>query len=501
MKSFDLVYHFRKKYKDAVQTLGTKKERYRQRLKKYGDFIKKVKIAPATFVVTSFLLITLVLGLNNYFNSFFHVVYFEKENIGLTKDVAEVEKLISGMLEEKNQRYDFEVFPVEEITFSEIELHWLGREDFEEIEKTIAERLTFYAGGYMVYVDDKPTICLESKEKFDEILEALKQRYVPEHPHVKMLSITTAEKISGERIKVAPDEVMDTVEAFRVLYPETAESRVYLASRGESLHAIAEMHNMGVKALEERNPGLDDVELEEGQEIYMPPKPVITIVSVEELTVQESIPYEIGYVNNAQMEVGQSRVKTAGKEGILEITYHVTRENGKETDRQKNGEKVVQEPRNEIVERGTRLKEAAKGDSQPTGKLIWPVPGSYDGGGRITNSYSAGHRGIDIYASTLNKTPIVAADSGTVVAAQYYKAYGNIVVINHGKLCTLYGHLSQILVAPGQSVSRGGTIGYMGNTGQTYGRTGIHLHFEVRVANGGNWNQCTRVNPLDYVNR
>ncbi|NLZ27990.1 MAG: hypothetical protein GX887_03360, partial [Firmicutes bacterium] len=213
MKSFDLVYHFHKKYRDAAQALGTKKEGYRQRLKKYGDSVKRVKIAPATYIVTSFLLIALVLGLNNYFNSFFHVVYFEKENIGLTKDVAEVEKLVSGMLEEKNQRYDFEVFPVEEIAFSETELHWLGRENFEEIEKTIGERLTFYAEGYMVYVDDKPTICLESKEKFDEILEALKQRYVPEHPHVRILSVATAEKISGEQMKVAPDEVMDTVEA------------------------------------------------------------------------------------------------------------------------------------------------------------------------------------------------------------------------------------------------------------------------------------------------
>ena len=429
------------------------------------------------------------------------MVYFEKENIGLTKDIAAVENLVAGMLEEKNERYDFEVFPGEEITFSELELHWLGRENLKEIEKYIDEQLTFYAEGYMVYVDGKPTICLESKERFDEIFEALKHRYVPEHPHVRILEVATAEKINGEQIKVAPDEVMDIVEAFRILHPETAEPRVYLASRGESLHAIAEMHNMGVEALEERNPGLDDVQLEEGQEIYMPPKPVITIVSVEELTVQESIPYETEYVNNAQLEIGQSRVKSAGKDGILETIYHVTRENGKEMERQKNREKVVQEPRSEIVERGTRLKEAAKGDFQPTGQLIWPVPRSYDGGGRITNSYSAGHRGIDIYASTLKKTPIVAADSGTVVAAQYYKAYGNIVVINHGKLYTLYGHLSQTLVVPGQSVSRGGTIGYMGNTGQTSGRTGIHLHFEVRTANGGNWNQCTRVNPLNYVNR
>jgi murein DD-endopeptidase MepM/ murein hydrolase activator NlpD len=118
--------------------------------------------------------------------------------------------------------------------------------------------------------------------------------------------------------------------------------------------------------------------------------------------------------------------------------------------------------------------------------LIWPVQGV------ITSPFGMRwgrmHEGIDIGAPT--GTPIWAAAGGTVFYAGWEGGYGNLTVIDHGNgLATAYGHQSRIVVATGQTVTRGQVIGYVGSTGHS---TGPHLHFEVRV-NG------TPVDPLGYL--
>ncbi len=85
--------------------------------------------------------------------------------------------------------------------------------------------------------------------------------------------------------------------------------------------------------------------------------------------------------------------------------------------------------------------------------------------------------------------PIYAVASGTIQRTGYCRIGGNYVRIIHpGNIVTYYGHLNQIHVTPGQQVNQGAVIGTMGNTGYTLGRTGVHLHFEVR----GGTNPFTR---------
>ena len=92
----------------------------------------------------------------------------------------------------------------------------------------------------------------------------------------------------------------------------------------------------------------------------------------------------------------------------------------------------------------------------------------------ITGQYKS-HTGLDIASN--QGTTVYAADSGTVVLAEWYGGYGNCIMIDHGNgYKTLYGHLSVISVKNGQSVSQGQTIGAVGSTGNS---TGPHLHFEV----------------------
>ncbi len=128
------------------------------------------------------------------------------------------------------------------------------------------------------------------------------------------------------------------------------------------------------------------------------------------------------------------------------------------------------------------------------GEMMWPVPGYYSisslFGNRlhpISKEYRM-HTGIDV--ETPRRTPLVAAQTGTVVFANWFAGYGKAIIIDHGGgYTTLYGHLDVISVKVGQVVVKGEGIGQTGNTGYS---TGPHLHFEVRM--NGDY-----VDPLTYV--
>jgi murein DD-endopeptidase MepM/ murein hydrolase activator NlpD len=66
-----------------------------------------------------------------------------------------------------------------------------------------------------------------------------------------------------------------------------------------------------------------------------------------------------------------------------------------------------------------------------------------------------------------------------VIFAGVKGGYGKCVEIRHNsKYVSRYGHLSRIGVRQGASVSQGGSIGNVGNSGLS---TGPHLHFEMIV--------------------
>lgn len=131
----------------------------------------------------------------------------------------------------------------------------------------------------------------------------------------------------------------------------------------------------------------------------------------------------------------------------------------------------------------TAVKNMVASKSPSTGKMFWPTTSH-----RITQYYHWRHHGLDIAAPI--GTPLFAADSGVVERAGWSNGYGNNIVINHGGgKKTRYAHMNRFYVSSGQSVSRGQTLGEMGNTGWS---TGPHVHFEV-IFNG------VKYNPLNYI--
>lgn len=123
---------------------------------------------------------------------------------------------------------------------------------------------------------------------------------------------------------------------------------------------------------------------------------------------------------------------------------------------------------------------------------IWPVEGRVASGFGVRedpiNGEGSFHTGVDIDAPY--GTPVRAAADGEATGASMGAGYGRQVVLDHGHgVLTVYGHLSAIAVIPGQHVTRGEVIGYVGQSGRA---TGPHLHYEVRLHN-------VPVNPHKYL--
>jgi len=109
------------------------------------------------------------------------------------------------------------------------------------------------------------------------------------------------------------------------------------------------------------------------------------------------------------------------------------------------------------------------------GDFIWPLP---QGSFWISQRFKQGkHNAIDMAAPL--GTPVYAADTGRVLEAGWSEiGYGYHIILDHGiDYVTLYAHLSEYYVQPGDIVQKGEIIGRIGSTGNS---TGPHLHFEVR---------------------
>jgi septal ring factor EnvC (AmiA/AmiB activator) len=124
------------------------------------------------------------------------------------------------------------------------------------------------------------------------------------------------------------------------------------------------------------------------------------------------------------------------------------------------------------------------------GKLNWPIKGkvvSFFGKKKSTkfDTYII-NNGIKIQPGDSDQVRSIYP--GEVVFADYYKGYGNLIIIQHAKnLYTLYGQCEKMFKQKGDNVSEGEVISLAGDSGSTSGKS---LYFEIR----------TRLKPQDPLN-
>lgn len=116
------------------------------------------------------------------------------------------------------------------------------------------------------------------------------------------------------------------------------------------------------------------------------------------------------------------------------------------------------------------------------GRLFWPVQG-----GAVLHPFGEwkdARYGITFYNPGVDiacpvGTPVFAATDGVVILASTIRGYGKTVIIDHGNdVVTVYAHLEEIRVKPGEEVRGGQVIALSGSSGLVEQPM---VHFEVRV--------------------
>lgn len=262
---------------------------------------------------------------------------------------------------------------------------------------------------------------------------------------------------------------------------------------GDTLSGVAALYGINIKTLMWGNDLSEDSTLKIGQTLIIPPLDGVSHTVVANTETLSAIAKKYGVDTEIIKKHNKVEGDTIHKGDVLFVPGGVKKDAPKSSVIVRTGIRTGSRAVNTYDAKVV----IASNDAPDAGKsLIYPTSG------KITQGYRGGHYAVDI--GNVNQPDIWSAGSGTVVKAsggcpmrsagdrRCGGGYGNYVVIDHGDgLQTLYAHLETIYVSEGQAIESGQAIGKMGNSGRSYGMTGIHLHFEV-IKNG------VKKNPSNY---
>ncbi len=136
------------------------------------------------------------------------------------------------------------------------------------------------------------------------------------------------------------------------------------------------------------------------------------------------------------------------------------------------------------VEAADHQPAAGSGLKVVRGRIPWPVSGKIMMAfGKTRNkefNEMVENTGIQIAAA--QGTPFRAVAKGKVRYADWFKGYGKLVILDHGKgYYSLYAQAAELSVAEGTEVAQGQILGTVGDTGSLYAdQWGSSLYFEIR---------------------
>ncbi|MFJ5771944.1 peptidoglycan DD-metalloendopeptidase family protein [Psychrobacillus sp. NPDC093180] len=432
-------------------------------------------------------------------------IYSNGQYIGAISDQSEMKAMMEQKVQDLHSEYkDLSLKAGSNLSIVPEQVFTASTNDEATLQK-LDDLIEVEAKAFALSVNDEMAVYVKDLDAYQEAVHKLKLHFVSEEelqtieaqkdsnealPQLKenetrIMDLIIKEKVSGVTVNINPEKVVSPDEAVKLLLEGTLEKETYKVATGDVLGTIANKHNLTSAELIALNPGItESTLLQIGQELNVTVlKPLINVEVLYEKKAEEVIKHTKKVIESDEMYKGDTKVKQEGSDGKKIATYLVRKENGIEVGQSVMEETILEEPKEHIVLKGTKVI-----PSRGSGQFAWPAEGGYISS-KMGYRWGRQHEGIDI--ARPNGFTIKASDNGVVEAAGWDGTYGNRIIVNHQNgYKTTYAHLSSISVSVGDVVPQGSKLGIMGSTGRS---TGTHLHFEVKK-NG------VTIDPLSVLN-
>ena len=281
----------------------------------------------------------------------------------------------------------------------------------------------------------------------------------------------TKEGVEGEKRQVETLKSQNQAQASRIM-----SARNELESKNKQLNVAKQEKNRIIASLRSKQNKLSS----ENKTIQQSNSKLVSERKKLEAQIQAIIAAEIRARELAAKKAEEERIRVAEAERIRREA-----EKGAASGERNNSNLSGEKPTTTTAS-NTPKTTTTYSPPKGTGSLMMPMSGS------IVTNYGQEKikgltsKGIEIRGSV--GQAVKAADSGNVIYSGSLNNLGNVVIIDHGNLITVYGNLSGVSVSKGQKVSKGQTIGTLG---RDINRE-ANLYFETRKG-------VNTVNPMNYL--
>jgi len=364
--------------------------------------------------------------------------------------------------------------------------------------------------------DEKIVIYITKKDIFDKAVRNFMYLFISEdevnkyvndqQPQIRSTgsiieNIYLDQDVSIKEALISTDETIYTTEEELTKFfsfNENVSEKEYIIEPGDTIDSAAFKNEISTRVFLIVNPEFTSANnlLKPGQVVNVARMNPVLKLAVEKHIVEDvDKGYKTIEKEDNTMDYGTSVVEVAGVNGISRQTEKVKYINGGVDKVYITNTETIKEPVDEVVVKGTKRSASSySGSWVPanfSGSWGWPSVSMYITTYFGYDDWHGGfHNGLDIALSGCY-SPIFAIESGTVLEANsgcadissgygdYCGAgYGNYIWIAHPEgVYGLYAHMSSnVLVGPGETVTKGQVIGFMGSSGSS---SACHLHFST----------------------